>query len=207
LAGNGDGAVCRSAKPGTGKRRVRSLLATSEPALSPRRRKGASARSLAETTIRRYLQPGEHGKMDRAAEINILKTLLHYIDTKTTAMAEAPWHNEVTAYTCPQRHKREENILIRKRPLVMGLSCDWPAPGAYRTDDFAGVPILTVRGSDGKLRAFLNVCRHRGAKVARAVRAPSPAPITAGPTATTAACAACPKRRRPFPACGRNDRA
>jgi hypothetical protein len=46
--------------------------------------------------------------MDRAAEINLLKTLLHYIDTKTTAMAEAPWHNEVTAYTCPERHKREE---------------------------------------------------------------------------------------------------
>jgi nitrite reductase/ring-hydroxylating ferredoxin subunit len=49
----------------------------------------------------------------------------------------------------------------------MGLSCDWPAPGAYRTDDFAGVPILTVRGRDGTLRAFLNVCRHRGAKVAQ----------------------------------------
>src|SRR5262245_10346626 len=104
--------------------------------------------------------------MDRAAEINLLKTLLHYIDTKTTAMAEAPWRNEVTAYTCPERHKREEELLIRKRPLVVGLSCDWPTPGAYRTDDFAGVPILTVRGSDGKLRAFLNVCRHRGAKVA-----------------------------------------
>ena len=41
--------------------------------------------------------------------------------------------------------------------MVMGLSCDWPNPGAYRTDDFAGVPILTVRGRDGTLRAFLNV--------------------------------------------------
>ena len=59
-------------------------------------------------------------KMDRAAEITLLKTLLHYIDTKTTAMAEAPWHNEVTAYTCPERHKREEEILIRKRPLRDG---------------------------------------------------------------------------------------
>lgn len=104
--------------------------------------------------------------MDRAAEIAILKKLLHYMDTKTTAMADAPWRNEVTAYTCPERHKREEDILIRRRPQVMGLSCDWPSPGAYRTDDFAGVPILTVRGSDGVLRAFINACRHRGAKVA-----------------------------------------
>jgi len=105
--------------------------------------------------------------MDRAGEISLLKTLLHYLDTKTTCMATAPWRNEVTAFTCPERHEREQEILIRKRPLVMGLSCDWPKPGAYRTEDYAGVPILTVRGSDGKLRAFLNVCRHRGAKVAQ----------------------------------------
>jgi phenylpropionate dioxygenase-like ring-hydroxylating dioxygenase large terminal subunit len=104
--------------------------------------------------------------MDRAAEISLLKKLLHYVDTKTTSLADAPWRNDVTAYTCPERHKREEAILIRGRPLVMGLSCDWPKPGTYRTDDFAGVPILIVRGSDGTLRAFLNVCRHRGAKVA-----------------------------------------
>jgi phenylpropionate dioxygenase-like ring-hydroxylating dioxygenase large terminal subunit len=105
--------------------------------------------------------------MDRVAEISLLKKLLHYVDTKTTSMAAAPWRNDVTAYTCPERHRREEEVLIRGRPLVMGLSCDWSKPGAYRTDDFAGVPILTVRGSDGKLRAFLNVCRHRGAKVAQ----------------------------------------
>jgi nitrite reductase/ring-hydroxylating ferredoxin subunit len=105
--------------------------------------------------------------MDRATEIGLLKTLLHYLDTKTTAMADAPWRNEVKAYTCPERHGREEELLIRGRPLVMGLSCDWPKVGAYRTDDFAGVPILTVRGSDGRLRAFLNTCRHRGAKVAQ----------------------------------------
>ncbi|MEZ5854406.1 MAG: aromatic ring-hydroxylating dioxygenase subunit alpha [Hyphomicrobiaceae bacterium] len=104
--------------------------------------------------------------MDRAGEIKLLKKLLNYIDTGTTAMAPAPWQNPVTAYTCPERHKAEEKILIRGRPIVMGFSCDWPKPGTWRTDDYAGVPILTVRGSDGKLRAFLNVCRHRGAKVA-----------------------------------------
>ena len=103
--------------------------------------------------------------MDRAKELSILKTLLQYDEAGTTALADAPWENEVTAYTCPERHRREEELLIRGRPVVMGLSCDWPANGAYRTDDFAGVPILIVRGRDGQLRAFLNVCRHRGAKV------------------------------------------
>ncbi|MEA2789035.1 MAG: hypothetical protein QOG73_1441 [Acetobacteraceae bacterium] len=104
--------------------------------------------------------------MDRAGEIAILKSLLHYSETKSTALTDRPWQNPVSAYTCPDRHRREEQVLIRARPLVWGLSCDWPRPGSYRTDDYTGVPVLTVRGRDGRLRAFINTCRHRGAKVA-----------------------------------------
>ena len=104
--------------------------------------------------------------MDRATEIKLLKTLLGYVESHSTALAKAPWRNEVAAFTSPERHRREEQVLLRGRPLVMGLSCDWPTPGAFRTDDFAGVPVLIVRGGDGRLRAFLNVCRHRGAEVA-----------------------------------------
>ena len=106
------------------------------------------------------------GNVDRAAELAILHSLLHYAETKTTALADSAWENPVSAYICPDRHRREEAVLIRGRPLVWGLSCDWPKPGSYRTDDYAGVPVLTVRGQDGTLRAFINACRHRGTKVA-----------------------------------------
>jgi phenylpropionate dioxygenase-like ring-hydroxylating dioxygenase large terminal subunit len=104
--------------------------------------------------------------VDRAGELAILKSLLHYSQTKSTAMVDEPWQNPVSAYMCPDRHRREEQVLIRARPLVWGLSCDWPRPGSYRTDDYSGIPVLTVRGRDGRLRAFINTCRHRGAKVA-----------------------------------------
>jgi hypothetical protein len=105
-------------------------------------------------------------EVDREAEIAILQSLLHYAETKTTALTDSAWQNPVSAYTCPDRHHQEEALLIRARPLVWGLSCDWPKPGSYRTDDYSGVPVLTVRGRDGKLHAFINTCRHRGAKVA-----------------------------------------
>jgi phenylpropionate dioxygenase-like ring-hydroxylating dioxygenase large terminal subunit len=62
---------------------------------------------------------------------------------------------------------REQQVLFRRHPILMGFASQWPAPGAFSTDDYAGVPILIARGRDGKLRAFLNVCRHRGAKVAQ----------------------------------------
>ena len=52
-------------------------------------------------------------------------------------------------------------------------------PGDYVSEDIAGIKILAIRGDDGVLRAFRNVCRHRGAQligdgtgVCRTVRCP-----------------------------------
>jgi methanesulfonate monooxygenase large subunit len=41
------------------------------------------------------------------------------------------------------------------------------APGSYRATTVAGRPLLIVRGHDGAIRTFYNICRHRGAKVVR----------------------------------------
>lgn len=103
--------------------------------------------------------------MDRGLQVKLLKRLLHYVDNSTTALADAPWRNEVGAYTDPERLRREQGVLFRRYPLLMGFASEWPNSGDYRTDDFAGVPILIARDRAGTLNAFLNVCRHRGAKV------------------------------------------
>ena len=105
--------------------------------------------------------------MNRQRQIDLLKRLLHCVDTKTTALADAPWRNDVSVYADPQHLAREQQILFRQHPILMGFASEWAKPGAFRTDEYTGVPILVVRGRDGRLRAFLNVCRHRGAKVAQ----------------------------------------
>jgi choline monooxygenase len=38
-------------------------------------------------------------------------------------------------------------------------------PGQFVTHDLAGEPVLVIRDSDGVLRGFYNVCRHRAARV------------------------------------------
>jgi len=103
--------------------------------------------------------------MNRQDQIRLLQRLLHYVDTRTTSMADAPWHNNVAVYTDQAHFAREQQVLFRQYPLLIGFASEWAKPGAYRTDDYAGVPMLIVRGRDNQLRAFLNVCRHRGAKV------------------------------------------
>src|ERR1700757_5364493 len=82
--------------------------------------------------------------MSRQDQISLLKRLLHYVDTRTTAMADQPWYNEVSAYTDPGRLANEQRVLFRQRPILMGFASEWSTPGSFRTDDYAGVPILAV---------------------------------------------------------------
>lgn len=104
--------------------------------------------------------------MQHPDQIALLERLLGYIDNKTTSLAADVWENDTGIYTDPAHLQREQSELFRKQPLFMGFSKDWAEPGRFSTDDYAGVPMLISRGRDGVLRAFLNVCRHRGAKVA-----------------------------------------
>jgi choline monooxygenase len=48
---------------------------------------------------------------------------------------------------------------------MVGRADQVAEPGSFFTLDLAGEPILVVRDQSGTLRAFHNVCRHRGARV------------------------------------------
>jgi len=105
--------------------------------------------------------------LERETELSLLERLLGMIEKSETSMAEAAYRNPVTDYTDPVQFEAEHRRLFRQTPLLVGLSCDLEAAGAYLTEDRAGVPILVVRGDDGRARAFANVCRHRGTKLLR----------------------------------------
>ena len=40
-----------------------------------------------------------------------------------------------------------------------------PAPGDYQTIDYLGESVVVIRGDDGQVRAFTNVCRHRAMRL------------------------------------------
>ena len=105
--------------------------------------------------------------MDSAAQIALAEQIFKHLDAGTTSMSEDLTRIPVQTYCCPDRLRRERSILFRRYPLVAGLSCQLPEPGDYLTTDYLGPPFLLVRGEDRRVRAFLNVCRHRGARVAR----------------------------------------
>jgi glycine betaine monooxygenase A len=49
--------------------------------------------------------------------------------------------------------------------IHVGVASEVPAPGNYVTVDFGRYSLIIVRDLDGELRAFHNVCRHRGARI------------------------------------------
>ncbi|MEY4371616.1 MAG: hypothetical protein RL219_385 [Actinomycetota bacterium] len=88
------------------------------------------------------------------------------VQARTTDLAPDVWLEPVANYADQPRHEREIEVLFHQTPLLLGLSCDWPTPGSYTTfDHIPERPLVIARGDDGVLRAFLNVCRHRGARV------------------------------------------
>jgi len=105
--------------------------------------------------------------MQHSLQVTLAKEVLSHLDARTTCLAEDTFAHPVAAYTSAERLAREKAVLFRQYPLLVGLSCRLRHPGDYLTDDDSGVPILVVRDASGELRAFVNVCRHRGSKVAR----------------------------------------
>lgn len=92
------------------------------------------------------------------------RALTHYRDG-TTDQAESIMRIEVDAYRDPERYRREIDRCFRHLPLALALSIELPEPGDYRAMTVVDVPVVLVRGKDGVVRAFMNACRHRGARV------------------------------------------
>ena len=69
-------------------------------------------------------------------------------------------------YTSERFYRREVERIFMKVWNFIGRGDRIAKAGDYFTLEFAGVPVIVVRGTDGEVRAFANTCRHRGSLVA-----------------------------------------
>jgi len=69
------------------------------------------------------------------------------------------------AYTDPGYFAAEQERIFEAMWFAAVRGGDLDAPGAWRTAAVGRENVLVVRDRDGTVRAFLNVCRHRGSRL------------------------------------------
>lgn len=103
--------------------------------------------------------------MKHAEQVTQIQKLFDYLDKKSTSLSEECYRNYVSDYICEDQARLEQDVLFRRYPLLVALSDEIRQPGDYLVDDYSGVPVLVTRDSDGQIKAFINVCRHRGSRL------------------------------------------
>ena len=105
--------------------------------------------------------------MDRKEEYNkIAERVVGHVQNKTTAQAEDILSIPTSDYTCEKRWESEMDKIFKELPLMLALSIEIPNKGDYKAMEVVGIPVLITRDKESKVRAFRNVCSHRGAPLA-----------------------------------------
>ena len=93
------------------------------------------------------------------------KAMLDYVENGKTFQTDKIITLPTSIFTDAGRWEKEMSAIFEKLPLCLATTAELRDIGDYKAADMLGKPIMMVRGKDSKVRAFLNVCVHRGAPV------------------------------------------
>src|SRR5262245_46697675 len=76
------------------------------------------------------------------------------------------WSMPRSFYTDPAVLALERERLFLQEWVCVGRAEELPQVGDYLAFQICDEPVVVIHGEDGAIRAFSNVCRHRGAVIA-----------------------------------------
>lgn len=112
--------------------------------------------------------------MNRERIGDVAATLLDYVENGKTFTTDRIMTVPTRSYTDPDQWQAEIELIFKRVPLMLALSCELPKPGDYKAMDVLGMPVLLTRDRDATVHAFLNVCSHRGAPLVKEGHGNSP---------------------------------
>lgn len=105
--------------------------------------------------------------MDRTTELGLIREIIGLAEQKSAYLDSTVAHSPISRYASPERFEREMAMIFRRKPVVAAHASELDGENAFIAREFLGLPLLLTRDAEGKVNAFLNVCRHRGAKIER----------------------------------------
>lgn len=97
---------------------------------------------------------------------DVAEIMLDYVENKKTFVTATTMTVPTHSYTDRDQWRAEMELVFKRVPLMLAFTAELPNPGDYKAMEAVGLPVLISRAKDGTVRAFLNVCAHRGAPVA-----------------------------------------
>ncbi len=73
-------------------------------------------------------------------------------------------------YVDPELYRLDLETIWMREWLFVGHDCELREPGSFFTVEIGDYPIVLLRDLKGEIRAFHNVCRHRGSRVCASER-------------------------------------
>src|SRR5262245_40651240 len=102
--------------------------------------------------------------------VQVTREIVTHGKRGTIPQAETIYRVPSSHYTDEARWKREIARVFKRVPLMLATTAELPNPGDYKATEAIGVPVLIVRADDRRVRAFVNMCSHRGSQIAAAGR-------------------------------------
>jgi phenylpropionate dioxygenase-like ring-hydroxylating dioxygenase large terminal subunit len=73
-------------------------------------------------------------------------------------------------YLSPDQFRRDIDVLSRTQWLLVEHASSVPKPGDFVVHDTLGESVIILRDRQNRIRAFYNVCRHRGSRICTEAR-------------------------------------
>ena len=96
----------------------------------------------------------------------LLERLRQHLANNTTDTSTYSLQVPASHYVSDDQAAVEIDKMFKQRPLLVALTPEIPNPGDYLAHDALDTGLLLVRDRQGVARAYLNACRHRGARLA-----------------------------------------
>ena len=101
--------------------------------------------------------------MSREQLIEIAEENLAHAKTGTINIEPDVFKVPATKYYSQEQFDQEIEKVFKRVPLMLATTAEVRNPGDYKAMDAIGVPVLIIRHTDGDVRAYMNMCGHRGA--------------------------------------------
>ncbi len=103
--------------------------------------------------------------MSRAQLVEKARKDLEHGRNGTQDQADDIYKVPVEYYFERERWQQEMDKIFHRMPLLLAATAELRDVGDYKAMEAAGVQVIIIRGKSGEVKAFVNMCSHRGARL------------------------------------------